>query len=61
MTMEKIFCKEGPYSHECFSDFYKLLAKSRYSKEKRNPNLIRLLEDWNCPDIIDDLISKVQF
>jgi len=56
----KEFCWEGPYSQECFSDFLKLLENSRYSKEKRNPNLISLLEDWDCPDIIEDLISQVK-
>jgi len=37
-----------------------LLENSRYSEEKRNPNLIRLLEDCDCPDIIDDQISQVK-
>ena len=55
----KDFYREGPYSQECFSDFQKLLENSRYSKEKMNLNLIRLLEDCDCPDIIDDQISQV--
>jgi len=56
----KDFYWEGPYSQECFSDFLKLLENSRYIEEKRNPNLISLLEDWDCPEIIDDLISQVK-
>jgi len=51
---------EGPYSQECFSDFLQLLENSRYSEDKRNPNIIQLLEDWGCSDIIKNVISQVK-
>jgi len=52
---------EGPYSQECFSDFLQLLENSRYCEDKRNPNIIQLLEDWGCSDTIDNLISQVKY
>ena len=51
---------EGPNSQEGFSDFLKLLENSKHSEEKKNINLISLLEDWGCSDIIDNLISQVK-
>jgi len=56
----KDFFWEGPYSQKCFSDFLQLLENLIYSEDKRNPNIIQLLEDWDCSDTIKNVISQVK-
>jgi len=56
----KDFNWSGTYSQECFSSFLRLLENSRYRDEIRNPYMISLLEAWDCPEIIDDIINQVK-
>ena len=56
----KDFCWNGPYSQEQFSEFLNFLENSRYRDGIMNPVFMHLLEAWDCPEIIDDLISQVK-
>jgi len=56
----KEFCWNGPYSQDCFSNFLKLLANSVNIDEISNTGMISLLEEWDCPELVDCLIRKAK-
>jgi len=56
----KDFIWKGVYSQDCFSNFLKLLENSGYRDEIRNPNMICLLRDWECSEMITNIIDQVK-